>query len=210
MEDAAGSRPSRIALVSFTLVALLGLAAAGLGLYLRKGRVEAPPLLGAVPAFSLTERSGRTITRADLDGKTWVADFIFTRCGGICPLMTARMKDVHADAPGVTLVSFSVDPEHDTPAVLRDYAARHGIGEGWLFLTGDQAALHALAREGFKLAAAAVPPAEQQQGGDGPFLHSSRMVLVDGQARIRGYYDSNDAEALARLRHDLGALAAVP
>jgi cytochrome oxidase Cu insertion factor (SCO1/SenC/PrrC family) len=208
VEDAAGPRPSRVPLVAFSLLAVLGLAAAGLGIHLRTGRVEAPPILGAVPAFSLTERSGRTVARADLDGQTWVADFIFTRCGGICPLMTARMKDVHADAPGVTLVSFSVDPEHDTPAVLRDYAARHGIGEGWLFLTGDQAVLHALARDGFKLAAAAVPAEEQQQGGDGPFLHSSRLVLVDGRARIRGYYDSNEAQALARLRQDLRALAA--
>lgn len=135
-----------------------------------------------------------------------MAGFIFTRCGGICPLMAARMKEVHSMAPAVTLVFFSVDPEHDTPDVLREYADRNGIGDGWLVLTGDQARLHALARDGFHLAAAAVPPAEQEAGGDGPFLHSSRLVLVDGQARIRGYYDSGEMGAVAALRRDLAAV----
>jgi protein SCO1/2 len=172
--------------------------------------VAAPRVLGTVPAFSLVERSGRTVTREDLAGRPWVASFIFTRCGGVCPMMTARMKEVHAAQPTVTLVSFSVDPEHDTPEVLREYAARNGITEGWLLLTGDQERLHALARDGFHLAAAAVPAEERVQGGDGPFLHSSRLVLVDGHARIRGYYDSAEAEALAALRRDLAAVAAGP
>jgi protein SCO1 len=190
----------------FGSLALAGLIAAGAGVYARRVRASAPPVLSTVPAFSLVERSGRSVTRDDLSGRTWVAGFVFTRCGGICPLMTARMKDVRAAAPGITLVSFTVDPEHDTPEVLRRYAERNGIGEGWLLLTGDESRLHALARDGFHLAAAAVPAEERQQGGDGPFLHSSRLVLVDGQSRIRGYYDSGDAEALAALRRDLAAL----
>jgi protein SCO1/2 len=210
VDPQARPRPSRIPLVAFSLVAALGLAAAGLGLWMRRAPPEEPAVLGSVPAFSLTERSGRTLRRADLDGRPWVADFIFTRCGGICPLMTSRMKALRADVPGVTLVSFSVDPEHDTPEVLRDYAARHGIDDRWLLITGDQASLYQLARDGFKLAAAAVPPEEQVQGGDGPFLHSSRFVLVDARSRIRGYYDSNEPEALARLRHDVAALGAAP
>lgn len=210
MDDAAPApRSSRLALVAFSLVAVLGLVAAGVGLHRRAGRASpAPPILGAVPQFALVERSGRPFTRAELDGRPWVAAFVFTRCGGICPMMTARMKDLHAAAPSVTLVSFSVDPEHDTPEVLRDYARRNGIGEGWLMATGDPAGLYGLARDGFHLAAAAVPEAEQAQTGDGPFLHSSRLVLVDGRARIRGYYDSNEAEALARLRQDLAAVGA--
>lgn len=203
-------RRTRAPLILFSAVALAGLVAAGAGLYLRREPSLAPPVLGAVPAFSLVERSGKTVTRDDLGGKTWVAGFIFTRCGGICPLMTTRMKEVRAASPEVTLVSFSVDPEHDTPEVLRGYAERQGIGEGWLMLTGDQARMYALARDGFHLAAAAVPEAEQQPGGDGPFLHSSRLVLVDGQARIRGYYDSGDAGALAALRRDLAAVGKGP
>ena len=205
----AGPPPSRSRgpLVLFAALALAGLVAAGVGAYVRRARPPAPAVLGSVPAFSLVERSGRPATREDLAGRTWIAGFIFTRCGGVCPTMTARMKEIQAAAPGVTLVSFSVDPEHDTPDVLREYAKRNGIGEGWLFLTGDQATLHALAREGFRLAAAAVPPSDQREGGDGPFLHSQRLVLVDGRARIRGYYDSSDADALAALRRDLASLA---
>jgi protein SCO1 len=196
--------------VLFAAIALLGLVAAGAGLFARRGRSAPPPVLGTVPAFSLVERSGRTVSREDLAGRPWVAGFIFTRCAGICPLMTARMKEIHAAQPGLTLVSLSVDPGHDTPEVLRGYAARNGIGEGWLLLTGDQEHLHALARDGFHLAAAAVPPEERAQGGDGPFLHSSRLVLVDAQARIRGYYDSREPEALAALRRDLATLTAGP
>jgi protein SCO1/2 len=183
-----------------------GLIAAGAGAYLRRGRPHAPQVLATVPAFSLLERSGRTVTRDELAGRTWVAGFIFTRCSGICPAMTARMKEIHAAAPGVTLVSFSVDPTHDTPEALREYAKRNGIADGWLLLTGEEARIHALAREGFHLAATGVSEAEQAEGGDGPFLHSSRLVLVDGQARIRGYYDSSDAAALAALRRDLAAV----
>jgi protein SCO1/2 len=167
-------------------------------------------VLGEVPEFALVERSGRPFTRADLDGRPWVAAFVFTRCGGICPMMTARMKELRSASPALTLVSFSVDPEHDTPEVLRDYARRNGIGDGWLLATGDQERIYALARDGFHLAAAAVSDAEQAQTGDGPFLHSSRLVLVDGLARIRGYYDANEAEALARLRQDHAAVAAGP
>jgi cytochrome oxidase Cu insertion factor (SCO1/SenC/PrrC family) len=175
-------------------------------MYLRRERPPALPVLGTVPPFALVERSRKTMTLADLRGRPWVAAFIFTRCGGICPTMTARMKDLRTDAPTVDLVSFSVDPEHDTPEVLQAYARQHGLDDRWWLLTGTTTALHALARDGFKLAAAAVPPEEQQAQGDGPFLHSSRLVLVDGEARIRGYYDSADATALDTLRQDLARL----
>jgi len=198
-------RPSA-AVVVFGVLAVLGLVAAAAGLVLRRERPADLPVLGVVPPFTLIERSGRTTTLADLRGRPWVAGFIFTRCGGICPAMTARMKDLRAAEPAVELVSFSVDPEHDTPAVLSAYARQHGIGERWWLLTGTVEALHSLARDGFRLAAAAVPPEEQQAQGDGPFLHSSRLVLVDGAARIRGYYDSADGEALRALRRDLARL----
>jgi protein SCO1/2 len=205
VSTAPAPRP-KASVLFFGLLAALGLVAAAAGLVLRRERPAELPVLGTVPPFSLVERSGRTATLADLRGRPWVAGFIFTRCGGICPAMTARMKDLRAAQPAVDLVSFSVDPDHDTPQVLQAYARQHGIGERWLLLTGTVEALHALARDGFRLAAAAVPPEEQQAGGDGPFLHSSRLVLVDGEARIRGYYDSADAEALAALRRDLAAL----
>lgn len=199
-------RRSSASVAVFGTLAALGLVAAAAGLYLRRERPVDLPVLGTVPPFTLVERSRKTMTLDDLRGRPWVAGFVFTRCGGICPAMTARMKDLRAHAPTLDLVSFSVDPEHDTPEVLQSYARQHGIAERWFLLTGTTAALHSLARDGFRLAAAAVPAEEQQAQGDGPFLHSPRLVLVDGEARIRGYYDSADADAMAALRRDLGRL----
>ena len=171
-------------------------------------RHEPPPVFWDVPEFTLVERSGRPLTAGDLRGRPWVADFIFTRCGGACPAMTARMAALRGDAPaGVRMVSITVDPEHDTPEVLARYAQRVEAGEEWLFLTGPREALYRLAIEGFKLGVEEVPP-DQQRGGDGPFLHSAHFVLVDRANRVRGFYDSTDAEALARLRRDLAAVAA--
>lgn len=135
-----------------------------------------------------------------------MADFIFTRCGGICPGMTARMAQLQAQLDArVAFVSFSVDPEHDTPEVLAAYARDFKAGPGWTFVTGPRAELYALATDGFRLAALELPEAERQ-GGDGPFVHSAKFVLVDGQARIRGYYDSDETGALAQLVRDVGRL----
>jgi protein SCO1/2 len=154
-------RPSA-SVVVFGVLAALGLVAAGAALSQRRHRPADLPVLGTVPPFTLVERSQKAMTRDDLRGRPWVAGFVFTRCGGICPAMTARMKDLRAEAPTLDLVSFSVDPEHDTPAVLQSYARQHGIGDRWWLLTGTTAALHSLATDGFRLAAAAVPPEEQQ------------------------------------------------
>jgi protein SCO1/2 len=192
--------------------ALLAVSAAGLAL-LALGRAllhrERPPVLGQVPAFALVERSGRPLTAGALRGRPWVAGFIFTRCGGACPAMTARMATLHHEHPDdLALVSFTVDPGHDTPEVLRRYAERAGAGPGWLFATGERDALYRLAIHGFKLGVEEVPPEDQGAGGDGPFLHSSHFVLVDALGRIRGYYDSTDDEALRRLRRDVAAVQA--
>jgi protein SCO1/2 len=169
---------------------------------------EPPPALSRLPPFALTDAGGRAVSDGDLRGHVWVADFIFTRCGGACPAMTTRMAALRRESPGdVTFVSITVDPAHDTAEVLDAYARRAGAGPGWLFLTGRQDALYRLAIEGFKLGVEAVPP-DQQAGGDGPFLHSSHFVLVDRQGAIRGYYDSTDEEALGRLRRDLAAVRA--
>jgi uncharacterized membrane protein YozB (DUF420 family) len=163
-----------------------------------------PPVLSEpLPDFTLTSHAGRQVTRADLAGRPWVADFIFTRCAGICPVMTAQMAHLRQRLPeDVRLVSFTVDPGHDTSEVLAEYARPFQPGERWLFLTGPQADLYRLSVEGFKLEAMEVPPEQQQAGGDGPFLHSSRFVLVDGAARVVGYYDSAEPEALDRLALD--------
>lgn len=194
------------------LVAAL-LTVAGATLLQRLQSAPPLPVYSQVPDFRLTNRDGRTVTRADLAGAPWIADFVFTRCPASCPLMTARLARFERELPrglGVRLVSISVDPEHDTPQVLQAYAARHGAPARWLFLTGPRDAIFRLSREGFKLGVGdPPPPAPDAPAGAGPvepILHSNRFVLVDGQARIRGYYDAFDEEAMAKLRRDLEAL----
>jgi protein SCO1/2 len=137
-----------------------------------------------------------------------VADFIFTQCAGACPAMSARMARLRREVPpGVRFVSFTVDPTTDTPEVLTRYAQRFGADGDWLFLTGAPRALYDLSVGGFKLAAMEVPPAERAPGGDGPFLHSAKFVLVDAEGVVRGYYDSDDEDALRALVADVGALS---
>ena len=128
--------------------------------------------------------------REDLAGRPWVADMIFTRCAATCPLMTAAMEDLGAELPeGVRRVSISVDPVHDRPEVLAEYARSHGVGpdDDWLFLTGPRPEVIDLVQEGFKLGVAEDPANE-----DEPITHSTKFVLVDGEGRIRGYYDGLD------------------
>ena len=158
------------------------------------------PVLFELPPFALTERSGRPLTSQDLRGRVWIADFVFTRCAGACPQMTGRMAALRQQVPEpVRFVTFTVDPEHDTPAVLTRYAEPLNAGARWLFATGARADLHRLATEGFKLAAMENPSGST---GDGPFLHSSKFALVDEQGRVRGYYDSEDESSLVALRAD--------
>lgn len=172
-------------------------------------RAPEPPRLGAVPDFRLIEHAGSAVSMANLRGRPWVADFIFTRCAGACPAMTARMARLWREVPPeVRLVSFTVDPAHDTPDVLARYAAALHADERWLFVTGPPKDLYDLSVGGFKLAAMEVPPAERSTGGDGPFLHSSKFVLVDGDGVIRGYYDSTDEAAMRALAADAATLQA--
>ncbi len=162
---------------------------------------------GSVPQFSLVERSGKTITLADLRGSVWVADFIYTTCTDTCPMQTAamaRLQEEWKDKAGLKLVSFSVDPEKDTVEVLSRYADRYEADkQRWLFLTGPQEEIGRLVQEGFKLSAV---PLVGTGNTESVVLHSSRFVLIDKQAEIRGYYDSRDPQALERLKKDLAIL----
>ncbi len=193
-----------------------------------------------VPDFSLTAKDGRTVTRADLLGKAWVANFIYTHCTDTCPLQSARMADLQKEFSDSDLrfVSISIDPARDTPAVLTAYAARFGAGDRWIFLTGEKAPIYRLVQEGFHLSVedpsdTAAPVAARKQSGLSspigrvaalfvspaqahtrsdflapPFLHSSWFVLGDRQARIRGYYRTEDEASLRQLRKDLRVLLA--
>ena len=196
------------------LVAAAAAATVGTLLLVRQlHRAPPPPDLGAVPDFALIERSGQPVRRADLDGGPWVADFVFTRCTGMCPALSTRMADLRhrvADA-GLTarFVSFSVDPTHDTPEVLRDYARRVGAdGDDWLFLTGPRDALYDLIGSGFHLTVSERPPTAVAAEGGELITHSDRFVLVDGTGRIRGYYHGLDATMPDEVIRDLSALAA--
>ena len=153
-----------------------------------------------LPDFTLTNQQGQPFGSADLGGKIWVADFIFTHCLTICPTMTLEMARLQSDfvEQPVYFVSFSVDTERDTPEVLSRYAAQYGADERrWQFLTGEKERIYQLAKEGFSLAAG-------HRGSD--ILHSPRFVLVTPDGDIQGRYDSRSKPALLRLRRDINAL----
>ncbi len=180
---------------------------------------------GEVPFFSLTERAGRRVTRDDLRGTVWVLDFIYTECTETCPtqsLAFAQLQREFVPDPNFRLVSITVDPAHDTPAVLRSYAERYGAAERWWFLTGDQRAIYCLARNGFHLAVSdlcsagtgdcgvtssfAPGAAWASHGSQGLVMHSARFVVVDRHARIRAYHLATDPDSLARLRANVRRL----
>ncbi len=162
---------------------------------------------GPVPEFTLTERSGSVVGLQQLRGKIWVADFIYTTCTDTCPLQSAMMAQLqhqYANNPDFQLVSFTVDPERDTPQVLTTYATKfQADGKRWYFLTGPKARIGRLVEEGFHLA---VTSFSQDQDPAAVIGHSPRFVLVDKDARIRGYYDSRESEALVRLKNDIDSL----
>lgn len=178
-------------------------------LFLSQGRplTKKPlPVYGQVVEFSLTERSGRIVTLGDLKGKTWIADFIFTRCAGICPMMSSKMlrlQQMLQNRPDIRLVSFSVDPARDTPEVLETYAKRFQADpERWLFLTGDKAQIFKLSEQHFHLGVADIPESERQDDLDQSVSHSSKFALVDPEGQIRGYYASEDESAMQQLVRD--------
>ena len=166
------------------------------------GCVRRPPLpvLGHVPDFTLTSQSGEPFDGKSLDGKIWVADFIYTHCPGPCPRMSAQMRRVQTAVtgiPDVRLISFSVDPERDTPAVLAEYAKRYQAQPGrWFFLTGDRNTIDSLDRRAFMLG-----------NVDSSMQHSTRFVLIDRHGSIRGYYGTTDDDPTVRLIVDIRRLA---
>ncbi|MFZ5478998.1 MAG: SCO family protein [Myxococcota bacterium] len=150
---------------------------------------EPLPQLAEVPAFTLQDQTGATVTRDTLLGKVWVADFIFTTCPDICPVLSAHMAEVQARYAGndaVRLVSLSVDPVTDTPPVLATYAARFGATHPtWLFLTGDIEEMKRVVVGGFKMLMERAVAAET-------ILHGTRFVVVDKKGTIRAYPDPKE------------------
>jgi cytochrome oxidase Cu insertion factor (SCO1/SenC/PrrC family) len=163
---------------------------------------------GAVADFVLVDQDGRNVGRPDLLGKVWVAAFVFTRCAGPCSQITGNLAHLQHDLagqPDVALVSVTVDPEHDTPAVLKTYATTFGAEPGrWHFLTGEPEAVYRLIRESFHLAVEPTHGTARTPGNE--VTHSTRLALVDHSGHIRGYFDGTTPDDLRRLRTRVAAL----
>src|SRR6185436_3876170 len=155
-----------------------------------------PAVLGGLPPFTLTDQRGQPFGTRELAGKIWVADFIFTSCQGVCPLLSERMAEVGKRArhlgPDFHLVSISVDPERDTPARLAEYAARWGANPiSWSFLTGPEQAIQATVVEGFKVGAGKEPSqraAVEAGRASCDIFHGKNPAIVNRQTRPRGYF----------------------
>jgi len=202
----------RLALLPVPLAALIAvLVVAGFG---RLRAADTLEVFSEAPSFSgLVDQDERATSGDQFRGKVVVANFIYTSCTDICPLLSARMRQLQERLRQenllgiqVQLLSFSVDPSRDTPEVLRAYAARNGADAGaWRFLTGSEEQLIPLIVEGFHLGVNVLPPqAATHDGEDGhasyEVMHSGRFVLIDRDWRIRAYYDGRDIEPDRVLR----------
>ena len=204
-------------------MALLVAVAAGLTLVtfggvITRGRGEAQGLddFGAAPVFALTDQLERPLGSDDIAGKVVVASFIYTHCQDICPVVSMRMQALQQRlreqgllTGRIQLLSFTVDPARDTPAVLRAYAAaRDADSDAWRFLSGPEETVIPLIVEGFRLGVEALPPQasghDQSATVDDPadyeVMHSGRLVLIDWRGRVRAYYDvaATDIERVVR------------
>lgn len=216
MTPEGNSRRVRPVAAALAIVLVIG---AGAALYVRwsRGRGSAMgarsglPVLASVPEFVLVNEQGRSTGLTELHGTVWIADFIFTRCAGTCPMITHRMSELAKESAAtpafrdVKFVSFSVDPDFDRPDVLREYGrANEANPSQWTFLTGTRDAVRGLVRTGFKL------PVEDQDDKAMPILHSEKLVVVDRLGRVRGAYDALAGEGINDLRRALTAVVAEP
>jgi protein SCO1/2 len=147
----------------------------------------------------MTDAFGRPFTDKELNGKVWIVDFIYTNCPAECPRMSSRMHQMEDRTKGqmnVHLLSVSVDPDRDTPAVMREFAGRYGApNDRWHFVTGDESSVHLLAYQTFHV-------------GDvlGKIEHSTKFALLDKRRTVRGYYSSFSQEELSKMLTDIDVL----
>ena len=157
--------------------------------------------------FEFTNQNGEKISQDDLDNRVYVAEYFFTTCGSICPIMNKEMQRVHEKYKSQSdfrILSFTVDPEVDNVERMKAYADGHGAGNQWHFLTGEKESLYKLARRSFFV----LKPAEAENLGDAgsDFIHTNNFVLVDRKRRIRGYYDGTKSTSVDSLMVDIGRL----
>lgn len=165
---------------------------------------EMDTVFHTIPAWTLTDQNGNTFNGSSLKGKIYVADFFFTRCGSICPKMSTeftRVQDTFTNEDEVQLASFSVDPTHDTPEMLRAYAKKYDAKAGkWHFLTGTKSQIYPLAVKGYYVPVADASEYDKAvKTPDETFIHSEKLILVDKEGHIRGFYDGTDKKDVDRL-----------
>jgi protein SCO1/2 len=164
-----------------------------------------------IPEFVLTDQNGNKFSSQQTKGKIYVADFFFTRCGTICPKLSSsmiRVQDLFTDSPDILMVSHSVDPNHDTPEVLKAYAKKYDAKEGkWFFLTGDKKTVYDLAIKGYKLPVADASDYDKNiKNVDEMFIHSEKLMLIDKEGYIRGIYDGTFNADVERLIAEIKVL----
>ena len=156
-------------------------------------RASTLPVIGQVADFALTNQFNEPVTLAELRGKVWVADIIFTRCAGPCPRMTSQMRALQEALPRdsrARLVTLTTDADNDSPGVLKKYGEKNkATFSQWTFLTGDKKQIANLAIDSLKLTAVETKPEERTDPAD-LFVHSTIFVLVDKQARLRGVFET--------------------
>ncbi|HEY8967281.1 MAG TPA: SCO family protein [Candidatus Methylacidiphilales bacterium] len=172
------------------------------------GQVQALPRFGEVGDFSLVGSDGKPFSSAALKGKVWVAQFFFTDCGGPCPAITTNLVQLQGmlgDARDVRIVAVSIDPENDTPAKLRDYAALHHADPSrWIFLTGPEPEVHDLVMK--RLLLGYQKNTEPGATAATRMVHSTKVVLVDATGTVRAYYDGLDADLAQQILPGVASL----
>jgi protein SCO1 len=199
------SKPIKRLTVSLWIAAVAGMVfMVAMQLSTRDRSDAAVDSVAWAPDFSLTDQLGRTVTTSDLHGHPWIADFIFTECASACPIMSHRLSELQSKIPAsVKFVSFSVDPERDTPPVLLAYAKQYNAdNDRWVFLTGQKDQVYA-AITSMKVA---VIPATK----DNPIEHDVHYLLIDSSGRLYGAYDSRYPGLVDKLIADATTLAAEP
>lgn len=164
-----------------------------------------------IPQFELIDQNGKTFGSKDTEGKIYVADFFFTRCGTICPKLTThlgRVQEALADNPEVLIVSHTVDPKYDTAEILKEYAKKYDSKDGkWFFLTGDKKAIYDLAIKGYKLPVSDASEYDKNiKSIDETFIHSEKLLLIDKKGYVRGIYDGTFAADVERLQAEIKVL----
>lgn len=170
------------------------------------GKEKTDTVYHTIPPFRLINQNGDTVTEKNFEDKIYVADFFFTTCPTICPVMMTQMKrvnDAYRNRNDFMLISHTVNPSYDSVEVLAEYAKRiNADAEQWMLVTGDKEQIYNLGVDGYKLAV------DEDPRAPGGFLHSELFVLVDKQKRIRGYYDGTDTTDVNKLIRDVEILIA--